>query len=217
MTADQPTPAPETDPPIGRAEQRLAKLQRFSDKALAMAEAVPADGEAESAETFGKLSRAGRLTITLEEKLDAALAARLAGHFPGVETPNADDAAFAALGVPKDPYACLKTGRKGRARELMADVVDHEIPDAEEHDGLLDALDERLIYDLAYDSVEDQPLRDIVEHLCHDLKLRPDWGRWVGDGWKPNPPFYRPRSSLFKAPSRVPILDHNDDESDALE
>jgi hypothetical protein len=106
------------------------------------------------------------------------------------------------------------TGRKGRARDLVADVVDRETPDPVEHDALLDALDERLIYDVAYGNLEDFPLRDVVEHLCRDLKLKPDWNRWVGDGWTPNPPFFRPRSSLFKAPSRAPILGDEDDEPD---
>jgi hypothetical protein len=204
------------DPSLARAEQRLLALARVTQKGLAVMGAVKEDGSSGSVEAFAKISRAVRLTITLEEKLDNALAARLAGYIPGIEKPSAEDAASAALGVPKDPYACLKEGRKGRARELMADVVDHEIPDPVEHDDLLDALDERLIYDVAYDSLDDLAIRDIVEHLCQDLKLKPDWGRWVGDGWKPNPPFYRPRSSLFKAPSRVPILEH-DDEPDPLE
>ena len=209
---------PALDPSTARAEQRLLALARVTRKGLAVMEAVEEDGSTDSVEAFAKASRGVRLTVTLEEKLDIALAFRLAGHFPWSKAPSDEDAAFAALGVPKDPYACLKTGRKGRARGLVADVVDRETPDPEEHDNLLDALDERLIYDVAYDNLEDLPLRDIVERLCQDLKLKPDWGRWTGDGWKPNPPFYRPRSSLFKAPSRVPILDHNDDDDpDPLE
>ncbi len=59
MPAPQPAPdaleAP-TDPAVARAEVRLAKLARLSDKALAMAEAVKEDGSAESAQAFAKVS-----------------------------------------------------------------------------------------------------------------------------------------------------------------
>ena len=43
--------------------------------------------------------------------------------------------------------------------------------------------------------------------LSADLTLKPDWRRWTGEGWKPNPPFWRPLCSHFATPSRSPILD----------
>ena len=210
MSIDQaPTAVQDSaaDRATARAERRLARLERLSDKGLAMAEALPEDGAPASAESFAKLSRAVRLTVTLEEKLDNALAARLAG-----EQPISQDARVRAAPPIKgvDPYATLLTGRRGRARELVVDVADHEIPDPDEHDILTDALDERLLCDQAYDHIEDLPLRDIVEHLCADLQLKPDWRRWSGEGWKPNPPFFRPLCSQFRQPSRRPVLDDPD-------
>ena len=210
MSIDQAATAVQdsaADRATARAERRLARLERLSDKGLAMAEALPEDGAPASAESFAKLSRAVRLTVTLEEKLDNALAARLAG-----EPPISQDARVRAAPPIKgvDPYATLLTGRRGRARELVVDVADHEIPDPDEHDILTDALDERLLCDQAYDHIEDLPLRDIVEHLCADLQLKPDWRRWSGEGWKPNPPFFRPLCSQFRQPSRRPVLDDPD-------
>ncbi len=202
-----PQPAPDVaDPAAARAELRLAKLQRLSDMGLAMAEAVTQDASAESAEAFGKISRAVRLTITLEAKLDDALAARLAGQV--AEAERRREAAD------NDPYAPLKSGPKARARELVRDVIDREIPDPEDHDTLTDALEERLLCDEAYDNIDGLPVRAVVERLCADLQLRPDWSRWTGEGWAPNPPFFRPLCSDFSTPSRRPILNDAQDPDD---
>jgi hypothetical protein len=191
-------PEPAVDAAIARAEIRLAKLARLSDKALAMAEAVKEDGSAESAQAFAKVSRAVRLTITLEAKLDDALAARRAGRAAEAERRRAEAA--------KDPYAPLNSGKKARVRELVREVIDRETPDPEESDTLLDALEERLLCDEAYEDIENLPVRDVVERLCADLELKPKWYRWDGEGWKPDPPFHRPLCSAFRTPSRRRVL-----------
>jgi len=195
------------DDAVVRAEWRLAMLQRLAEQAMAQVEAVKKDGSAESAEAFAKFSRAVRLTLTLHARLDEALRAHLAGVIPVVEDPDA---------IPADPYAPLKTGRKARVRDLVRDVIERETPDPAEHDALIDALEERLLCDAAYGDIENLPPRDIVERLCVDLDLHPDWNRWTGEGWTPNPPFFRPLCSLFATPSRRPLLDW-DTEPDDLE
>ncbi len=222
MTAAQPAPdssqaapQPAADPAVARAELRLIKLARVSDKQLAALDAVKDDGSPASAESIAKLSRAVRLTLFLEETLDNALTARLAGETPKTHTPRdgggrraaSQGAAKDAEGEDEDFFAELKTGRKARVRELMVDVIDREIPDRFDHDEVTDALEERLLCDEAYETLEDLPLRDIVERLCADLALNPDWTRWTGEGWTTNPPFWRPLCSDFVAPSRVRILD----------
>jgi hypothetical protein len=177
--------APETaiEPAAARSERCVAMLDRVADKCLAMVEALEKDGTNESADAFVKLSRAIRLALALQATL------------------GQDPRAGAV-----DPYAALKTGKKARVCDLVRDVIDREIPDPEDHDTLVDALEDQLLCDHAYDDIEDLPLRDIVERLCADLQLKPDWSRWLGEGWKPNPPFYRPLCSAFRTPSRRPIL-----------
>jgi hypothetical protein len=192
---------PAIDLAAARLERSLALLDRLAEKGLVLAEAVKEDGSAGSADAFAKLSRAVRLTLMLKAKLEEGPPAPTAGGVAPADSPASDPGA-----VPSDPYAPLKTGRKARVRELVREVIDRETPDAEENDILVDALEERLLCDEAYDDIEGLPVRDVVEHLCADLQLKPDWRRWTGEGWKPKPPFHRPLCSDFRTPSRRPIL-----------
>jgi hypothetical protein len=201
MSAPHPAPdAPETgiDPLVARAELRVAKLQEHSDKALEMARAVKADGSKETADSFAKISRAVRLTITLEAKLDGAVAERREQAAARAETRRAEAAA--------DPFAPLKTGRKARVRELVREAIDREVEDPDENDLLVDALEERLLCDDAYLDIEDLPLQNVVASVCADLMLSPDWRDWKGEGWKRKPPFTRSLCSKFRRPSRRTIL-----------
>jgi hypothetical protein len=190
--APQPAPAEAAERVAARTEHCLAMLERLAEKGMAVVEAVKEDGSAESAETFAKLSRAVRLTITLIMKIQE-----------GPRRPKADAAGDSA---PSEAYAPLRTGKKAEVRARVRDVIDRETPDPRDNDALVDALDERLLCDEAYFNIEDLPLRDIVERLCADLELKPDWSRWTGEGWKPDPPFHRRLCSAFKTPSRRPIF-----------
>ena len=192
---------------VRRAVEEFEAPEVSAPEAEIEAARRPAVPRRDPAETFATLSRAVRLTLTLESRFDDALTARLAGEIAKCEEARTR----AREDAESDPYAPLKAGRKARVRELVRDVADREIPDPEDHDILIDALEERLLCDEAYDNIDDVPLRDVVERLCRDLKLSPDWRRWTGEGWTPNPPFYRPRCSLFTGPSRVPILQDTDD------
>jgi hypothetical protein len=209
-----PHPAPDaTEPAVDLAAAQLADdlavLDRVARKGLAMVEAVKEDGSKESAHAFDKLSRAVRLTIMLKAKLREGPPVRVARGVAQAESPATGSGAQAACAhnaEATDRYAALKAGKKARVRELVREVIDRETPDAEENDTLVDALEERLLCDEAYDDIEGLPLRDVVEHLCADLELNPDWSRWAGEGWIPNPPFHRPLCSDFRTPSRSPIL-----------
>ncbi|HEX4742842.1 MAG TPA: hypothetical protein VH353_16060, partial [Caulobacteraceae bacterium] len=59
--------------------------------------------------------------------------------------------------------------------------------------------------DEAYQDLERLPLRETVERLCADLQLAPDWSRWEGEGWTPEEPFFRPKVSIWRRPSRKPL------------
>jgi hypothetical protein len=192
-------PEPAIDPAAAQAERELAILGEMAEEGLVMIKALTKDGTKESADAFAKLSRAVRLTIALKAKLREGPRIRAASA--RAEKPANDPGA-----EPADPFAALKTGKKARVRDLVRDVIDHETPDPEDNDTLVEALDERLLCDDAYDNIEDLPLRDVVERLCADLQLHPRWYRWTGEGWKRNPPFHRPLCSPFKTPSRKPIL-----------
>jgi hypothetical protein len=210
MTAPHPAPdAPQPAIDLAGVEGDLAILDELARKGLAMAKAAPEDGAKESAQAFDRFSRAVRLTIMLKAKLRAGPAAWIVARISRARTPAKVPAASAGAGPDAeapDYFADLKIGAKAKVRELMRDVIDRETGDPDENDALLDALEERLLCDEAYDDIEGLPLRDIVEHLCADLELNPDWNRWIGEGWIPNPPFHRPLCSDFRTPSRRPIL-----------
>jgi hypothetical protein len=195
MSAPQPAPAdpqPSVEDSAARAERHMLTLKRLTEKGMEVAEATPVDGTTASAETFAKVSRAIRLTIILEAKISADQDARRAGVVPRTEpapvraknknlAPNRDNDLDSDLG--EAPYPSLHSGAKGLARGLTIEVLDREIPDPEEWDEAVEALDERLLYDAAYDTVDGVPLRDIVERLCADLDIKPDWTLWNGQGW----------------------------------
>ena len=211
MSADAAPPQDPAEAAVGRAERRIAKMARLSDKGLEVTDAIVADGSPASAASYAKASRAVRLTIKLEDLLDNALSARLAGAAPTAPTERADVAGAEAFA---DPFARVRSGAAGEARRLVVDVIDREAPDADDWENLADALDERLLFDQAYAGLDDRPLRDVVERLCADLGLDPDWDRWAGDGWAPPPPFSRPLHSPFAAPSRRPVLVGEDRDPD---
>jgi hypothetical protein len=196
-------PEPAIAAAAARTERCLDRLERLADKALALAEAVTEDGSKESADAFAKHSRAVRLTIALIMKIQEGPPARSA---KAEAASPANHPANHPAAVPPDAYAPLRTGKTAEVRELLRDVIDRETPDPKDNDALVDALDERLLCDEAYFHIADLPLRDIVERLCADLQLNPDWSRWTGEGWKPDPPFHRRLCSAFRTPSRRPIF-----------
>ena len=225
MSAVQPVETPEPDPRAIRAEERQAMLRELAELAMTLSratvrhavEAMEAAHTPENtnktptapplpaaaprhdpADTLATLSRIVRLTLTLEAKLEDGLGSRLAGAIAEARKRREE--------VAKDPFAPLKSGRKARVLDLVREAADREVADPEDHDILMDAVEERLLCDEAYADIDDLPLRDILERLCADVELRPDWRRWAGEGWKPNPPFTRPLCSHFARPSRSPIL-----------
>ena len=97
---------------------------------------------------------------------------------------------------------------------LALDAAKVEIDDEETFGDLCEALDERLEEDEAYWILTDRPLRQIVEQLCRDLELSPDWSRWCDEDqcWAPGYVPVRPRWSAFNTPSRKRILPEDDGE-----
>ena len=199
------------DPAVLRAEERLRMLRELAEIGMEIARALERDVvSAEStegdkakspAEAFGVVSRAVRLTLALEDKIDAALRDLKAGivRERADEQVRAEKRAEVAADEAED-------ARIRRVSELVISVAEAEIGDIESFDDFHEALEERLEEDEAYADGGKGPLRGTVERLCHDLGLHPDWSRWDGEGWAEDYAPLRPRCSIFNQPSPRPLL-----------
>ena len=223
-------------PAILRAERRLRDLAELTEigmeltralqrRVLAEAEAATVstviNGEIDDSakspaskkpssdptEAFAKISRAVRLTINLETKADDALRALQSGQF------LAREALRAERDRPKtvDELVKASTDARHRTYDRVETAIDRESLSEADYCGLMEAFGERLDNDEVYIGLEDRPLRETVERLCHDLGLSPDWSRWEGDDWIHDSPPWRAPYSIFNTPSRRPLLPHNDD------
>jgi len=209
------------DPAVLRAERRLRLLAELADIGMDLARALrpgamasaacdAAAGEdagmqsgrargRDPAEAFAPLSRAIRLTLALEAKTDADLRDLKAGLVRAREEERTVAAERCKAAAAKDAE-----DREEKIRDLVMEVADFEIEDKDAKLELLDAMEERLDDDVAYCDRDERPLRDIVERLCADLTLRPDWSRWDGEGWIQTDPPTRPRFSPYHQPSAKP-------------
>jgi hypothetical protein len=207
------------DPAVLRVERRLALLAELADIGMDLARALrpaavasaacdAATDEAmqaargrgrDPAEAFAPLSRAIRLTLALEAKTDTELRDLKAGIVRATEEKRTVDAERRKVAAAKDAE-----DREEKIRDLVMEVADFEIEDKDAKLELLDALEERLDDDVAYCDRDERPMRDIVERLCADLTLRPDWSRWEGEGWVRTDPPARPRFSPYNQPSARP-------------
>jgi hypothetical protein len=222
---------------IARAEERLAMLRALAELGMDMTreltrrtlEAPVAAAETpappprhDPAESFARLSRAVRLTISLEAKADDELAALIGGgasppepdHAWGFATPQApvsggvdrSDKPPPVFGpLPRD----YPTAKRNQVRDAVFDVIDHEISEIIPAHEIMNDFYERLLEGGPYDEFIDRPLREVVEAICKDLGLHPDWSRWTDDGWPPPPPGPRRIWSYFWAPRRELLYWHH--------
>jgi hypothetical protein len=204
------------DVDLAIAEERFAVMRELTQLAMTWARdltrrAVEApdvpDANAvvprlDPAEAFCKVSRAIRLTVSLEAKTHEELRALRAG----IVIERGERAKKAA---DRD----LKEGanryheRFEKVRHLVIEAAEREVGDHEEMAPLIEALEQRLVDDDAYIHLDDLPLFETVKHLCEDLELNPDWSLWTGEDWGPKDPFARYRWSSYRRPSRKPIED----------
>jgi hypothetical protein len=225
--APQPQGLADDDPSVVLAEGRLSLLRELAEIGMKLARALEpctpaaADDEAETgrsrgrdpADAFARLSRAIRLTLTLEAKTDEALRDLKAGVVRKREKEKKRAAKRHEAAAAKEAEE-----REVKVRELVAEAAEAEIADVYEFADRYHALRERLDEDSAYRDLGERPLREIVERLCKDLMISPDWSRWDGEGWtreegRPN----RTRYSIFNQPSAVPLLDDDDPEESEAE
>lgn len=201
-------PPDDADPKVERAEQRLAMLRELADLAMRMsrdiverASKAPADADPrhDPAESFARVSRAVRLTLALEARIEEDLAAPRDGV---AAVPAAGPGATASPAAPRGVWLSPDhpSARRNRIRDNVWDVINHEINDLKPATEALDALHERLTEGERYDGLVFRPLRESVEAICADLGLTPDWSRWGEEGFPPDernprkdwPKFWRP-------------------------
>jgi hypothetical protein len=206
------------DPAILRAERRLRILEELTEIAMTLARALerqalaaadtvdPPEPAASAAPAFdpsvafARISRAIRLTLALEARADEQLRALRAGVAADAEARR-----FVARKRATDEAAARKIDRRHTIETLVLEAAEREVEDEEALGRVAEALEERLENDHVYWDLDCASLREIVERLCADLELSPDWSLWDGEGWKPQAPFSRGRFSIWSRPSRTPL------------
>jgi hypothetical protein len=231
LTAPLPEGAPPhgdqadaADPLIGRGEKRLDKLQELSGLGMEMARELvrrtvnaPDDDKSASAprhdpaESFARLSRAIRLTIAFEARLDKELSAWRAGAQPGVPRrqtqapakPQARSQAQTQTRTQPQPPAApaadpgwyrtllprnYPSAHRNKIREAVWSAMNITITDLREAHEKLDDLYEWLSEGERYDEFVELPFKEAVAAICDDLGLKPDWSRWNGEGFNQPPP-----------------------------
>jgi hypothetical protein len=152
-------------------------------------------------EALARISRALRLTLALHGRTDEALRALRAGITAECEARRVETARRAA-----SEAEARSASRREAVERLVFEAAEREIDDDEVFGDVIEALEERLEQDEAYQDLDRAPLREIVERLCADLELTPDWSHWDGEGWAPPEPFFRPKLSVWRRPSRRPLF-----------
>jgi hypothetical protein len=197
--------------------QRLIRLGEIAEVGMKMIRSLapdpaPVDVVAETAKPappprpaadYDRLARSVRLTLRFEAETAQALCDLVSG----------DARAKAARETGRQ--AREEAAAEERRKEVRSEVewrvraaAEAEITEDTELDDLDEALEERLDHDEAYQDLEDRPLREVVEALCHDLALSPDFSDWTDDDFAlpEDRVAPRPRGSPFERPSRKPVL-----------
>jgi hypothetical protein len=189
------------DPAVLAAEWRLRLLEEMAEIGMARLRALPPVGDSDGktrdgADPFDRLSRAIRLTLVLHAKTHEQLRDLKAGVFETRAKEKAAADKRASERVEK-----IREDRIERVRELVANVVDSEHENDDDFVRISDALDIRLEEDEPIFGNPEHPLRAVVERLCKDLDVHPDWSLWEGDGWIVDDPLTRRRFVSLKPAS----------------
>ncbi len=214
-----------TDPAVVRAERRLRLLEEIADIGMELVRALRTGAEAaaepavadcgstkrrDPVDQYASLSRSLRLTFALEAKADEELAG-LKADLSQTRQRERRVAGWSA-GARNDERCA---NRRDQVRRSLRQAAESEAESPEQLDNFFLAIEQRLAEDPAYADLEARPLREIVERLCHDLHLYPNWTRWTGAGWSdqgcvPSSVNSRPRYSRFGHSSPRPIWGDDD-------
>jgi hypothetical protein len=203
-------PAPRDDeaphPAVLRAGSRLRDLEDLRGIGMKLARGLESRAAADPndtgpAEAFGPLSRAIRLTVALETRTDQELCDLEAGIVR-----EREEERVRAVERRRVAAETEDRSRRQEVSRLVREAAEAEVADVEAFEDLNEAFQERLQHDAAYAELAGRPLRAIVERLCKDLCLDPDWSLWDGEGWTKDAPSRRPLFSRFNTPSARPLL-----------
>ena len=193
-----------TSPAILAAERQLDMLAELAELGMDLARRIHAEAMADlapvgegaptralqkrdPAESFARVTRAIRLTFALETQTHQAIAGLRAPR-PGSaqdwldDEPNLADAPW--MSARRRSLTAHEAHQKN-VFDQVARAVSDQVTDYDQAMELLDEVHERLTEYESADTPLYRPLRETVEAICDDLGLKPDWGKWAGDGWAP--------------------------------
>ncbi|MDB5482503.1 MAG: hypothetical protein JWO83_3556 [Caulobacteraceae bacterium] len=162
--------------------EAAAKLVAEKDGAWACEadKAYAVRGSREAADAFTRITRALRLTLTLE----TAAAERLRDLRAGIVPARQDRAERGAA----RPGAALDLSRE-KVGERVADVIAEAAADDGDITPALDLacdLRERLTETDRFGPLLNRPLIEVVGLICADIGVSPDWSRWNDEGSSPD-------------------------------
>jgi hypothetical protein len=170
---------------IARAERRLEILAELTAIGMGLARGVERQAAGQEPAhpdpitSFARLSRAIRLTLTLESRTDAELTALRAGAASELE------ARRKAVGERERAVAVRTSADHRRMIErAVREAIESETPDPHERLAGRQALHDHLQYDEGCADLDAMTFTQAVQRICADLGLAPDWSDWTEDGWK---------------------------------
>jgi hypothetical protein len=173
---------------IARIEERRDVLDRLARKGMEMVERLAAGEDveiagrkpfADPARAFAVISRAVRLCLALGCRLDQEIIALLrGGPIPtlAILAPEAPAALKTSAAEPETPVPA--SGPRERIARAIDAVIEAETADREAAERQRAYVEEHLIEGEDYDAFLHQPWRVVVQIVCADLGLHPDWSAW---------------------------------------
>ena len=183
---------------IARIEERRDVLDLLMRKGMEMVDRLAA-GEtveiagrkpfADPARAFAVISRAVRLCVALACRLDQEIIALLRGGpvpYLAIVAPEAPPASEAPVAEPAPEAPAPAFGARARIARAVDAAIEAEADDHETAERLRAYLNEHLIEGEDYDAFLHQPWRVVVQTICADLGLHPDWSTWDNEAGFPS-------------------------------
>lgn len=174
------------------SEMGLEIARGVKQRALEPAEDSP-KAQADWCQVFARVARAVRVTLALQSKLLKELV--------NIEDARAGRAKLRQADTARERHSAERLRvfeRHDQVDTLIGRAIRAEYSDRERVERLADAARERLMEEDDEDLL-DRPIGELVERICKDLGLTPDWAAWAAEPWAieeaatgdPSSPFVR--------------------------